>query len=775
MEKEPPTEEVKQEIDETEDDTSPTDEISTKETSCEEPSLVATDVAEPEEDSQSAAEAEGLANGDVGENLSLSDVATKAAEDTQVKAQEQHNEEPLKEESIVSSSEQTNHVSEMDTGTGALQTKIEDPPTDQKETEITSAELFEAPDAPDLLITPQPMTETATDETAASTACPSVLPPPELPSIEVCLFGYAFSENNDEASEPANNRDETEHPRLVDDDWDFVRPPMLWKSSPPHKVNAGILRKIAQNGFPDEGSHRALAWRVLLGYLPPDNKEWETSLKQNRELYRKFVGELFQNATDCRNGEDLRWKQRQPCKQNDDEEDGSKEAVNTDRGADDRARTLEEYRTLWANVAKHLNQKGLDGQVLEGAMKSMNALQVKGLEALQSAMDSQGDESKEQVTEEELQHHQKEVDNFIESARHLDEIRKDVDRTFPDLKFFLDPVKDLGNRRYAALERILYVWSRYNKGVKYVQGMNEIVGTIYYVLANDWNEEWACEAEADTYWLFNILLADMRDVFVPDLDDAATGIQGRINMLETLLKSHDPEVTAHLSDEGVECSFFAVRWLTTLLSREFLLPDTIRLWDSMFSSTHKDNFLSYVCVTMVVMIREQLLKADFSTCLRILQSYPSVPMDSLLLSTRALWLYERQIAVACRKGQLKLHQALQAIPPPRGIIMAFGFRHGVLPPPPVDMFEKAQETAAATVRGAKNAVVGSAQGLLGRATKLYNSGMQALSPSKMEKPKVPSQEEKDTLDLLTHISEDDMDDMYLSAIQDAEAGKLLVR
>ena len=47
----------------------------------------------------------------------------------------------------------------------------------------------------------------------------------------------------------------------------------------------------------------------------------------------------------------------------------------------------------------------------------------------------------------------------------LDEIRKDVIRTHPDLRFFLEPNEDLGQKRYAALERILFVWAKLNKGV----------------------------------------------------------------------------------------------------------------------------------------------------------------------------------------------------------------------------------------------------------------------------------------------------------------------
>jgi len=178
----------------------------------------------------------------------------------------------------------------------------------------------------------------------------------------------------------------------------------------------------------------------------------------------------------------------------------------------------------------------------------------------------------------------------------LDEIRKDVIRTHPDLAFFLEPKEDLGQKRYAALERILFVWAKLNKGVRYVQGMNEIVGTLYFVLAHDSNEDWGNNSEADTYFLFNSLMVEMRDVFVPDLDEADTGIHGRISNMITLLSLHDPETRCHLDSVGIDPSFYSVRWLTTLLSREFLLPDTIRLWDSMFASTHNDNFLRYVSV-----------------------------------------------------------------------------------------------------------------------------------------------------------------------------------
>lgn len=249
--------------------------------------------------------------------------------------------------------------------------------------------------------------------------------------------------------------------------------------------------------------------------------------------------------------------------------------------------------------------------------------------------------------------------------------------------------------------------------VRYVQGMNEIVGTLYFVLANDFNLEWAAHAEADSYFLFHtLMMGDMRDVFCPDMDSSVTGIQGRIDNVTSLLKTHDPEIQEHLVECGIDASFYAIRWLTTLLSREFLLPDTIRLWDSMFASSHKENFLRYVCGTMVMLIRDDLLKGDFSACLRLLQSYPPSNIDTLLESSRSLWIYESQITLACHKGGISLHQALQTVAPPASIIMAFGLRGGIAP----GYAPKLKDTVEQVSENLEHA----GHGLLGRAKELWS-------------------------------------------------------
>ena len=385
-------------------------------------------------------------------------------------------------------------------------------------------------------------------------------------------------------------------------------------------------------------------------------------------------------------------------------------------------------------IQKAWMNRNKDLHILKSLMKSYNALRLPQLSCVQvgsSDKKKEDDKDKEKTNKNNKTNNknsnvlskddEQKIAEFVDSAILLDEIHKDVIRTHTDLAFFLDPHDDLGRRRYAAIERILFIWAKQQQeqnqrgtgsGIRYVQGMNEIVGALYYVLANDErNIEWSDGAEPDAHGLFGALLEadELRDIFVPELDAIRTGIRGRLSALQDLLLLHDPALYEHLYELGCsDASFYAVRWFTALLSREFLLPDTIRLWDSMLASTHKENFLRYVCVTLLLNVRQELLQnaSDFATALSLLQHYPPLTcgMDALLEASRALYLYETQITLACHKAQISQHEALLAIPPPsnQSLIMAFGWEKGVAPPIQYTRSERVQQATSAVASSARN-------------------------------------------------------------------------
>ena len=99
---------------------------------------------------------------------------------------------------------------------------------------------------------------------------------------------------------------------------------------------------------------------------------------------------------------------------------------------------------------------------------------------------------------------------------------------------------------WQVVARILFIYAKLNPGQGYVQGMNEIIGPLYYVFANDCKEEWSrkflydtlfvyllnstycsiltVHSEADTFWCFTGLMSEIRDMYNSQLDsDRSTG------------------------------------------------------------------------------------------------------------------------------------------------------------------------------------------------------------------------------------------------------------
>ena len=123
------------------------------------------------------------------------------------------------------------------------------------------------------------------------------------------------------------------------------------------------------------------------------------------------------------------------------------------------------------------------------------------------------------------------------------QIEKDSDRTRRDLNFFQKPsttrfdpthiclsekasvVKESLNKdnfltHRDILFRILFIYGMTNKGIGYVQGMNELVAVIYHCFYEFGDEDDIQNAEADTFWCFFIFISPVKkNTFFPDFKD----------------------------------------------------------------------------------------------------------------------------------------------------------------------------------------------------------------------------------------------------------------
>lgn len=183
-----------------------------------------------------------------------------------------------------------------------------------------------------------------------------------------------------------------------------------------------------------------------------------------------------------------------------------------------------------------------------------------------------------------------------------------------------------------ALKRILFIFAKLNPGIRYVQGMNEVLAPLYYVFKTDIDESNVKHAEEDSFFCFVELLSDFRDHFCQQLDNSAVGIRSTILQMTQLLRKHDEELWRHLEiTSKVNPQFYAFRWITLLLTQEFNFADSIRLWDSLLSNPDGPlEILLRVCCSMLLCLRSRLLAGDFTTNLKLLQHYPSVDINRLL-------------------------------------------------------------------------------------------------------------------------------------------------
>ena len=378
---------------------------------------------------------------------------------------------------------------------------------------------------------------------------------------------------------------------------------------------------------------RAITWRMMLGTLGFDNQKWREQIFQNIETYELWKQEFIKDARYM-------------------------ESLYTDK---------DEFRN--------------DYQTARAEHRATRIAKIRG-----DKLD------KEKLAALPKKKFENEWNNFFADNDLWDEIWKDVRRTRTEIGFFklpLDPNKKLTTEDLDRLEmqfetpkmdltaddldnyirthsdvlaRILFVYAKLNAGLKYVQGMNEVLAVVYYcfwlggsLVPQSYAEEQAkakessqisskaegafpidfMHFEADVFSAFSSVMADLRDGFIRELDKEASGLQGHIQHFDRVLRVVDQPVWSQIAEEAqVSHQFYTLRWFMLLMCQEFELLCVLRLWDTLTAaegpaltsaelvsagaipSNQEDfkiqrfEFIDYVAVALVQQRRKEILAGD---------------------------------------------------------------------------------------------------------------------------------------------------------------------
>ncbi|XP_014225297.1 TBC1 domain family member 13 [Trichogramma pretiosum] len=374
------------------------------------------------------------------------------------------------------------------------------------------------------------------------------------------------------------------------------------------EIDPVLVRKLCFNGIPDVGSLRPLCWKLLLNYIPYSRDRWQETLARKRELYKNFIDDLIVIPG---------------------ESNIEKAGLVVDVKIDDHPLNLDPD-SKWQTFFK-------DNEVLLQIDKDVRRL-CPDISFFQQATDYPCEAIVHSNGQKRL--HQRVHHTVLKSASVERRGLGPTTICVPAKKAAEDyaPIEG-GEAHWEVLERILFLYAKLNSGQGYVQGMNEIIGPIYYAFACDPDQKWREHAEADTFFCFTNLMAEIRDFFIKTLDEAECGINTMMNRLMQEVKTNSYDIWLRLFQQELCPQYYSFRWLTLMLSQEFPLPDVMRIWDSLFSDNNRFDFLIHVCSAMILLCRDQILSGDFAANVKLLQNFPSTDVQIVL--SKAAELSER--------------------------------------------------------------------------------------------------------------------------------------
>ena len=263
--------------------------------------------------------------------------------------------------------------------------------------------------------------------------------------------------------------------------------------------------------------------------------------------------------------------------------------------------------------------------------------------------------------------------SFFEDSEIKKLIKLDVQRTYQDKELFCD-------KKIQEIEiNILTIWGRENKKPGYKQGINEILAMLIYSLypyyfnsnIKNYSDDYLNSLiddpvknykelyyyfhdenylESDLYFLLtNIMNLGVKNFFM-DIDkeknpnEKLTYLIKRCkNIIHKNLRLQDNRLYNHFMNIELDCEFVIQRWLKCLFDREFHPKNVEIFWDALLADENQVksndfNLADFICIAMIIFIRDELVIKDQNETFQRLFKYPPiespVPLIDLAINIR---------------------------------------------------------------------------------------------------------------------------------------------
>jgi len=188
----------------------------------------------------------------------------------------------------------------------------------------------------------------------------------------------------------------------------------------------------------------------------------------------------------------------------------------------------------------------------------------------------------------------------------IDEIDRDVDRTFPRHVQFIENEGD-GQQ---SLRRLLQWYAVLDPAVGYCQGMGFIAALFLTYMQ-----------EEDAFYCFYATLnretAPLRLLYLPKLVD----VQKMLFVFEELGRQHLGKLWMHLEAEGMHPTMYFTEWIMCIFCRSFSFDLVTRVWD-IFLSEGTVKIVYRVALAIIKTFEHELLNMKFDEIMSMFRNLP---------------------------------------------------------------------------------------------------------------------------------------------------------
>jgi uncharacterized protein YjfI (DUF2170 family) len=207
----------------------------------------------------------------------------------------------------------------------------------------------------------------------------------------------------------------------------------------------------------------------------------------------------------------------------------------------------------------------------------------------------------------------------VESFKFETEIKRDVHRTFPELKFF----KERGAYGQRELYNVLKAFSIHNAEVGYCQGMGFITGLLLSYMS-----------ELDSFNCLVTLMSEEPDGSDPMLSAHKMGglykpglpmLVKYLGALQRGIESELPKLFAHFQNLGIEISMFGSQWILSLFIYNLSFPKAVALFNLFLFFGYK--IILLFGIHILEKMQNDILSSDFEGALSIINNIDVVVHD----------------------------------------------------------------------------------------------------------------------------------------------------